>query len=106
MTTSINDDDDDDDDSNNNNNNSINDDIDNNNNNDKSNNNDNSKPLPLSDFTKYRQLISLLYRTSLAVMLGNSLEWLDFSIYGYSESEISSQLFGGSQAAGKHHHVM
>ena len=83
---SINDDDDDDDDDINNNNNS---------------NNDNSKPLPLSDFTKYRQLISLLYRTSLAVMLGNSLEWLDFSIYGYSESEISSQLFGGSQLVGK-----
>jgi hypothetical protein len=80
---SINDDDDDDDD-----NNHV---------------NDNSKPLPLSDFTKYRQLISLLYKTSLAVMLGNSLEWLDFSIYGYSESEISSQLFGGNQAAGKHH---
>ena len=88
---SINDDDDDDDDINNNNNN----------NNNNSNNNDNSKPLPFSDFTKYRQLISLLYRTSLAVMLGNSLEWLDFSIYGYSESEISSQLFGGSQLVGK-----
>ena len=84
MTTSINDDVDNDD-------NSINDDDD----------DDNSKPLPLSDFTKYRQLISLLYRTSLAVMLGNSLEWLDFSIYGYSESEISSQLFGGSQLVGK-----
>ena len=88
---SINDDDDDDDD----------DDINNNNNNNNNNNTDNSKPLPLSDFTKYRQLISLLYRTSLAVMLGNSLEWLDFSIYGYSESEISSQLFGGSQLVGK-----
>ena len=92
MTTSINDDVDNDD-------NSINDDDDDDD--DNNDNNDNSKPLPLSDFTKYRQLISLLYRTSLAVMLGNSLEWLDFSIYGYSESEISSQLFGGSQLVGK-----
>jgi hypothetical protein len=82
------------------NDNNINDDDDDDYDDDNKNNNDNSKPLPLSDFTKYRQLISLLYRTSLAVMLGNSLEWLDFSIYGYSESEISSQLFGGNQAAG------
>jgi len=64
------------------------------------NNNDTYKPLPLSDFAKYQQLVSLLYKTSFAVMLGNSLEWLDFSIYSYSEGEISSQLFGGNKSAG------
>ena len=57
------------------------------------------KPLPLSNFKAYWNLVSALYSTSLAVMLGNSLEWLDFSIYGYSNAEISSQLFGGSKAA-------
>lgn len=61
---------------------------------------DNYKPLPLTDFRKYSELVSLLYRTSGALILGNSLEWLDFSLYGYSESEISSQLFGGNQTVG------
>jgi len=59
----------------------------------------NYKPLPLSNFRAYCNLVVRLYRTSLAVILGNSLEWLDFSIYGYSSAEISSQLFGGSKAA-------
>jgi len=67
---------------------------------DDNNNNDTYQPLPLSDFAKYQQLVSLLYKTSFAVMLGNSLEWLDFSIYSYSEGEISSQLFGGNKSAG------
>ena len=58
------------------------------------------RPLPLSDFGTYKSLISVLYRTSTAVILGNSLEWLDFSIYGYSESDISQQLFGGSTTVG------
>ena len=58
------------------------------------------RPLPLSDFGTYRSLTGVLYRTSAAVILGNSLEWLDFGIYGYSESEISEQLFGGSTAIG------
>ena len=57
------------------------------------------KPLPLSNFRAYRNLVSTLYGTSLAMILGNSLEWLDFGIYGYSSAEISSQLFGGSRAA-------
>ena len=57
------------------------------------------KALPLSNFKAYCNLVATLYRTSLAVILGNSLEWLDFSIYGYSSAEISSQLFGGSKAA-------
>eukprot|EP00536_Pseudo-nitzschia_multiseries_P005232 jgi/Psemu1/323806/estExt_fgenesh1_pg.C_950030 len=57
------------------------------------------RPLPLSNFRAYRNLVVTLYRTSLAVILGNSLEWLDFSIYGYSSAEISSQLFGGSRPA-------
>jgi len=57
------------------------------------------KPLPLSNFRAYRNLVTTLYGTSLAMILGNSLEWLDFSIYGYSSAEISSQLFGGSRAA-------
>ena len=61
---------------------------------------DNYKPLPLTDFRKYSELVSLLYRTSGALILGNSLEWLDFSLYGYSETEISSQLFGGNQTVG------
>jgi len=67
---------------------------------DDNNNNETYQPLPLSDFAKYQQLVSLLYKTSFAVMLGNSLEWLDFSIYSYSEGEISSQLFGGNKSAG------
>lgn len=40
------------------------------------------RPLPLSDFGTYRSLTGVLYRTSAAVILGNSLEWLDFGIYG------------------------
>ncbi|EOD10559.1 hypothetical protein EMIHUDRAFT_120543 [Emiliania huxleyi CCMP1516] len=32
-------------------------------------------------------------------MLGNMLEWLDFGIYGYSQSDISVQLFAGSETA-------
>lgn len=57
------------------------------------------QPLPLSDSRAYWDLVKTLYRTSLAMILGNSLEWLDFSIYGYSSAEISSQLFGGSRVA-------
>ena len=57
------------------------------------------EPLPLSNFKKYYELVVTLYSTSLAVIFGNSLEWLDFSIYGYSSAEISSQLFGGSKSA-------
>jgi len=57
------------------------------------------KPLPISNFKAYLDLVTTLYGTSLAVILGNALEWLDFSIYGYSSAEISSQLFGGSKAA-------
>ena len=57
------------------------------------------KPLPISNFKAYLDLVTTLYGSSLAVILGNALEWLDFSIYGYSSSEISSQLFGGSKAA-------
>ena len=57
------------------------------------------KPLPLSNFKTYCDLVATLYGSSLAVILGNSLEWLDFSIYGYSSTEISSQLFGGSKTA-------
>lgn len=59
----------------------------------------NQKALPLSNFKAYCDLVATLYSSSLAVILGNSLEWLDFSIYGYSSAEISSQLFGGSKAA-------
>ena len=55
------------------------------------------KSLPLSNFKAYCDLVTTLYGSSLAVILGNSLEWLDFSIYGYSSAEISSQLFGGSK---------
>jgi len=55
--------------------------------------------LPISNFKAYCNLVTTLYSTSLAVILGNSLEWLDFSIYGYSSVEISSQLFGGSKPA-------
>lgn len=57
------------------------------------------KPLPTSNFKAYLGLVITLYGTSSAVILGNALEWLDFSIYGYSSAEISSQLFGGSKAA-------
>ena len=57
------------------------------------------KALPILNLKAYCNLVATLYRTSLAVILGNSLEWLDFSIYGYSSAEISSQLFGGSKAA-------
>ena len=49
------------------------------------------KPLPLSNFNEYTSLVKLLYVTSPAMILGNSLEWLDFGIYGYSSGEISSQ---------------
>ena len=59
----------------------------------------NHKPLPLSNFKAYCDLVATLYSSSLAVILGNSLEWLDFSMYGYSSAEISSQLFGGSKTA-------
>jgi MFS family permease len=59
----------------------------------------NYKALPLLNFKAYCELVTTLYGNSLAVILGNSLEWLDFSIYGYSSAEISSQLFGGSRAA-------
>lgn len=55
--------------------------------------------LPISNFKAYCGLVTTLYSTSLAVILGNSLEWLDFSIYGYSSAEISTQLFGGSKTA-------
>ncbi len=60
---------------------------------------ENHKALPLSNLKAYCDLVATLYGSSLAVILGNSLEWLDFSIYGYSSAEISSQLFGGSKAA-------
>lgn len=51
----------------------------------------NNKPMPLSNFNEYTSLVKLLYVTSPAMILGNSLEWLDFGIYGYSSGEISSQ---------------
>eukprot|EP00535_Pseudo-nitzschia_heimii_P000442 CAMPEP_0197188934 /NCGR_PEP_ID=MMETSP1423-20130617/18817_1 /TAXON_ID=476441 /ORGANISM="Pseudo-nitzschia heimii, Strain UNC1101" /LENGTH=477 /DNA_ID=CAMNT_0042640923 /DNA_START=146 /DNA_END=1576 /DNA_ORIENTATION=- len=57
------------------------------------------EPLPLSSFKTYYELVIAIYGTSLPVILGNSLEWIDFSIYGYSSVEISSQLFGGSKSA-------
>ena len=50
-----------------------------------------NKPLPLSNFNEYTSLVKLLYVTSPAMILGNSLEWLDFGIYGYSSGEISGQ---------------
>lgn len=56
-------------------------------------------PLPRSDAGKYWSLVLQLYSSSLVVMLGNMLEWLDFGIYGYSQSDISVQLFAGSETA-------
>lgn len=57
------------------------------------------KPLPLSNPREYWNLVLELYKSSGAIILGNSLEWLDFSIYGYSSGEISNQIFGGSKVA-------
>ncbi|KAL7548888.1 hypothetical protein ACHAWF_012163 [Thalassiosira exigua] len=57
-------------------------------------------PLPARDPAAYATLVRRLYATSTAMIFGNMLEWLDFGIYGYSESEISRQLFGGSVPAG------
>lgn len=57
------------------------------------------RALPIANFRTYYDLVATIYSTSTALILGNSLEWLDFSIYGYSSAEISTQLFGGSKTA-------
>lgn len=57
------------------------------------------KPLAQSNPAAYWCLVLELYSTSLPIILGNSLEWLDFSIYGYSSGEISKQVYGGSSEA-------
>ena len=58
------------------------------------------RPLPLRDPYTYMMLIQHLYLSSGTIIFSNMLEWLDFGIYGYSEHEISLQLFGGNTAAG------
>ena len=58
------------------------------------------QPLALSHPAAYWTLVHTVYRSSYAIILGNMLEWLDFGIFGYSEQEISQQLFAGSHAVG------
>ncbi|CAK0823595.1 unnamed protein product [Prorocentrum cordatum] len=42
----------------------------------------------------------IMLRWTWPLLLGNTLEWYEFGVYGYVEAEISDNFFGGSQEGG------
>lgn len=56
-------------------------------------------PLARADFAAYRRRVRVLYCSSGAVILGNVLEWYDWTVYGYMEDLISELFMEGRHTA-------
>lgn len=54
-------------------------------------------PLAYSDPVEYLRRVEVLYRNSGPVILGNVLEWYDWTVYGYMEDVITEVFMHGSQ---------
>jgi len=53
------------------------------------------QPLAAREPAEYWRRVALLYAGSGAIILGNVLEWYDWTVYGYMEDVISDLFFGG-----------
>ncbi|CAK0823598.1 unnamed protein product, partial [Prorocentrum cordatum] len=57
--------------------------------------------LPISKGgLSYLGEVWIMLRWTWPLLLGNTLEWYEFGVYGYVEAEISDNFFGGSQEGG------
>lgn len=50
--------------------------------------------------TDYLEDVSNLVSRTWPLLLGNTLEWYEFGVYGYVEAEIAANFFGGSEVGG------
>lgn len=56
-------------------------------------------PLVRSNPAEYRRRVAAVYSSSVAVILGNVLEWYDWTVYGYMENLISELFMDGNSTA-------